>query len=135
MWQTDSAPLHPSFFIGGLRAEVLKLHYNVDRLTESQVKQNHKLQTHLFKVARILQSQVNRRVENDISKAIKELSKALLPLKISLEQQRAQTEEVLHSHRFAAAIANLTLAGDIMGLFVGLFSNVCWILSADSQKP
>lgn len=110
--------------ISDLRSDVSKLDSKFNTLMEQHVQQTNKLQTDLFKGGRILQNQVSSRVENDISKAIKEFSKELLPIKKSLEQQRKRTEEVLQGQRVTAAIANLIIGGGIMALFVGQLLNI-----------
>ena len=75
-----------------------------------------------------MKSQVDRRVESDISKAIKEFSKQLStqlePIQTSLEQQQQRTEELLQRQKVTADIANLIIGGGVMALFVGLLLNV-----------
>ena len=63
-------------------------------------------------------------MRNDVSKAIKELSKELIPIHNSLEQQRELTEEVLQSPRVTAATANLIVGGSVMALFMGVLLSI-----------
>ena len=63
-------------------------------------------------------------MRNDISKAIKGLSKELIPIHNSLEQQRELTKEVLQSPRVTAATVNLIIGGSILALFMGVLLGI-----------